>query len=330
MTSIEEFNYQLPADLIAQQPVEPRDHSRLLVLDRETGKIEHKHFFDIVDELGPGDLLIMNNSKVFKARLKASCHGKEFEVFLLRPTGSVWQCLIKKSRQLKIGDQLEFRGLSAKIVKKEDDGVVAIDFSAEPAVVFKLAEENGEVPLPPYVEADAVNSSKYQTVYAEHLGSVAAPTAGFHFTEDLLKKLHDKGVETAFVTLHVGLGTFRPIKTETIEEHKMHSEFYEVPEETVEKIKLAKRRIAVGTTTTRALESAFTSGNWSGETELFISPGYKFKAVDAMITNFHLPKSSLLVMISAFAGRENVMAAYRAAVEEKYRFYSFGDAMFIR
>lgn len=344
MTSINDFDYQLPQDRIAQHPAEPRDSSRLLILDRNTGEMEHKFFRDIVDELHSGDLLIMNNSKVFKARLQAKVRKMTLEVFLLRPDGSRWESLIKRSRRLKPGDELDFGTLKARVVEKQDDGIVLIDFDVPPAYVFQLAEEKGEVPLPPYIESTVDNSVKYQTVYAERTGSVAAPTAGFHFTPELMDRIREKGVEITFVTLHVGLGTFRPILSETLEEHEMHAEWYEIPEETVEKMKRAKRRIAVGTTTTRALESAFADSppfqggvrggsekvKLSGETNLFISPGYTFKAVDAMITNFHLPKSSLLVMISAFAGREHVLEAYREAIERNYRFYSFGDAMFIR
>ncbi|MBU1126099.1 MAG: tRNA preQ1(34) S-adenosylmethionine ribosyltransferase-isomerase QueA [Patescibacteria group bacterium] len=340
MTSINDFNYQLTQELIAQKPAEPRDSSRLLLLNRKSGDIEHKVFKDIIDELQPGDLLVMNNSKVFKARLKATCYGREHEVFLLRPKNTVWQSLIKKSRHLKIGDVLDFGSVKATLINKEADGIVEIDFHEAPDKIFQLAEAQGEVPLPPYIKATVDNTFKYQTVYAEHTGSVAAPTAGFHFTPELLESIRNKGVEITFVTLHVGLGTFRPIMTETLEEHQMHSEFYDIPQETVKKIRQAKRVISVGTTTTRALESAFQEthplvrgdkgGPISGETNLFISPGYQFKVVDAMITNFHLPKSSLLVMVSAFAGREHVLHAYEEAVQKNYRFYSFGDAMFIQ
>ncbi len=334
------FDYQLPTDRIAQKPMEPREAAKLLVLDRETGGIDDKRVGDLPDLLKKGDLLIFNDSKVFKARLKAEIFGRntryagtEVEIFLLRPDEDRWIALARPGKKLQTNGRVLFEnGMKARILGKRDDGTVDLDFGVHPDRVFELADEFGEVPVPPYVEPTEENTSAYQTVYAKHVGSVAAPTAGFHFTPALLDQLEKKGIERAFVTLHVGLGTFRPIKTDTLEAHEMHEEWAHVPKETRDAIARAKREgrrvIVVGTTAMRAVESR-AGREFSGFTKLFITPGYDFKVADGMITNFHLPKSTLIVLVSAFAGRENVMNAYIHAVENDYRFYSFGDAMLI-
>lgn len=323
-----EFDYLLPPERIAQEPIKPRDHSRLLVLDRKTGAMEHRHFYDIGEFLKPDDLLIVNESKVFKARLLTA---ENIEIFLLRPDGQNWLALAKPGRKLVVGSTISFTtGSTATVKEKREDGTVLIDFHASAEDVFALAEQIGEVPTPPYVETppgDAVET--YQTVYAKTVGSVAAPTAGFHFTPALIEKLKSQGIRFATVTLHVGLGTFRPMKTDTLEAHVMHEEWIDVPEETRQLIAETKRNggrvIAVGTTTVRALES----GIGQGFTKLFITPGFPFKVIDGMVTNFHLPKSTLLVLVSSFAGRDNVLNAYSTAIKNEYRFYSFGDAMLI-
>lgn len=347
-TSVDLFDYVLPPERIAQTPMEPRDHSRLLLLDRKTGKCRHARFDAIVDELRSGDVLVMNNTKVFKARL----HGevvmrwgnhppRKLEVFLLRGEdsllGSVWQVLLRPAKKVEIDDTIDFGGLTALLVSKDEkEGTAMLRFDVHMEDVLAFTDEHGEVPLPPYVTSKE-GEGNYQTVYAEHVGSVAAPTAGFHFTPELLDRVRAKGVEILFVTLHVGIGTFRPVKSETLEEHKMHSEFVDISLETAQKIVLAKKEgrrvIAVGTTTTRALEGAAESvlaeKHFSGDVNIFITPGFTFRVIDGLITNFHLPKSTLLVLVSSFAGRENILAAYNEAVKMEYRFYSFGDAMFI-
>ncbi len=331
------FDYTLPPERIAQKPMEPREAAKLLVLDRATGNIKDEHVSDLPDLLKAGDLLILNDSKVFKARLKAVVSSKysrdvglKVEIFLLRPEGDTWIAMAKPGKKLHTGSRIEFAdGSKATIIGKRDDGTVDVDFRLHPRFVFDLAEKLGEVPVPPYIEPNAENTATYQTIYANEVGSVAAPTAGFHFTEDLFRKLEAKGVKKSFVTLHVGVGTFRPIKTDTLEAHEMHEEWAQVSDETrrliAETKKNGGRVIVVGTTAMRALES----GIESGFTKLFITPGYEFKVADGLITNFHLPKSTLIVLVSSFAGRENVMNAYKHAVENEYRFYSFGDAMLV-
>lgn len=338
------FDYELPLELIAQHSVEPRDHSRLLVLDRASGAMEHKHFYDIVDELQSGDLLVMNDTKVFRARLETT---KGFEVFLLRATERGWETLMRPGKKVFVGDQVEIKTTSftldasdvliGTVLEKRADGMVLVDFERAPEEVIRIANIHGEIPTPPYVDEHIDDIAKYQTVYARETGSVAAPTAGFHFTPELIDRIKEKGVEIAFVTLHVGIGTFRPMKTETIEEHEMHSEFVTISEKTAETIVTAKQQgrrvIAVGTTTVRTLEGVAASGGvrpFSGDVNLFITPGFAFQVIDGLITNFHLPKSTLLVLVCAFAGREHVSAAYEEAVNQGYRFFSFGDAMFIR
>lgn len=350
MTKISDFDYELPDELIAQEPASPRDHSKLMLLDKTTGGIEHRRFFEIVDELGEGDVLVMNNSKVFKARLRATLGKKEIEVFLLRFEGDRWQALLRPGRKVKIGDALDFNGMTGVVEQKREDGTVLIAFDRSSDAVLAFTDDHGEVPLPPYITKKLDEEEKYQTVYAKDVGSVAAPTAGFHFTPEIIKTLKAKGVQVAFVTLHVGLGTFRPVKTQTLEEHDMHSELVQIDPETARTINEAKasgkRIIAVGTTTTRALEgvaalhhperaqrveeSSLPPDGFVGDVNLFIKPGFDFKIIDALITNFHLPKSTLLVLVSALAGRENIIHAYQTAVESEYRFFSFGDAMFIR
>lgn len=322
-----DFDYHLPPELIAQAPVRPRDHSRLLVVDRNGCTLEHRHFFEIEEFLRPGDLLIVNESKVFKARLMTK---NGIEIFLLRPEGKFWLALAKPGRKIKIDAILLFAdGQTAKVIEKQSDGTILIDFVKTADEVFAWTDKNGTVPVPPYVAEAPKDEADYQTVYAQSVGSVAAPTAGFHFTPELISKLKDKGIRFASITLHVGIGTFRPLKTETLEKHVMHEEWIDVPAKTKfaieETRKNGGRVIAVGTTTVRALESE----TQHGFTNIFITPGYKFKNVDALITNFHLPKSTLLVLVIALAGHELIMKAYQEAINEKYRFFSFGDAMLI-
>src|SRR3989344_3351535 len=334
-----DFDYHLPQDRIAQEPVRPRDHSRLLVLDRATGTWTHHHFYDIASFLRPGDLLVVNESRVFNARLHGRASGRgeagrrprlAVELFLLRPDGPHWLALAKPGRKIAIGSTIAFSdGRTCDVISKQDDGTVTVDFHAPADEVLAWMDTVGEIPTPPYVERTPVSLADYQTVYAKTTGSVAAPTAGFHFTSELIQSLKDNGIRFATVTLHVGLGTFRPIKTDTLEEHAMHEEWFDVPEETRALVAQTKRDggrvIAVGTTTVRALES----GTDHGMTNIFITPGYRFKTVDGLITNFHLPKSTLLVLVSSFAGRDLILKAYDDAIAQGYRFYSFGDAMFI-
>ncbi|MCC7523087.1 tRNA preQ1(34) S-adenosylmethionine ribosyltransferase-isomerase QueA [Candidatus Uhrbacteria bacterium] len=331
------FDYPLPPDRIAQKPMEPREAAKLLVMNRQTGALQDRRVGDLPELLRAGDLLVFNDSKVFKARLKAEVvgansrdKGLEVEIFLIRPDGDMWIAMAKPGKKLHSRSRVMFAdGTKARVIGKRDDGTIDLDFGMHAGKVFDLADAYGEVPVPPYVEPNEENTSAYQTVYARNVGSVAAPTAGFHFTPELLNTLKTKGVETAFVTLHVGIGTFRPMKGTTLEEHIMHEEWADVPQDTREAIKRAKaegrRVIVVGTTAMRALES----GIESGFTKLFITPGYEFKIADGLITNFHLPKSTLIVLVSSFAGREHVMDAYKYAIDHSYRFYSFGDAMLI-
>jgi S-adenosylmethionine:tRNA ribosyltransferase-isomerase len=345
-TAISLFDYLLPPERIAQASVEPRDRCRLLVLDKQTGERRHMIFHEIAGELRAGDVLVMNQTKVFKARLFGRVGEKKIEVFLLREREGVWEVLLKPGRAVTVGSKIDLpAGLAAKVLAKGETARVKIEATTEE--VLAMTEKFGEVPVPPYVKSVPSSLDQYQTVYARDVGSVAAPTAGFHFTNELIEKLKDQGVQFEFLTLHVGIGTFRPIKTETLEEHRMHAEFVEIDKETARRINQAKKEgrriVAVGTTTVRALEGVAggareTEGarveklpeeGYGGEVNLFITPGFQFKIVDALITNFHLPKSSLLVLVSALAGRENVLAAYEEAVQMKYRFYSFGDAMFI-
>lgn len=355
-TPISLFDYNLPPERIAQAPVEPRDLSRLLVLKGVEGAkgvegslVEHRHFFEIVEYLRPGDVLVMNDTKVFKARLRGRVNGKEIEVFLLGLRSheklrnheiGFFEALLKPGRKVKLGDEIDFGELKAKVISKADDGTAKLEFPVSAEEVLSFTDRHGEIPVPPYVKKVPEQLETYQTVYARETGSVAAPTAGFHFTKELLQKIKEKGIEIEFVTLHVGLGTFRPVKSVTLEEHEMHAELVEIKSEVAKKINAAKaagqRIIAVGTTTARALEGVaklhegkLPEVGFFGEVNLFITPGFKFNIIDALITNFHLPKSTLLVLVSAFAGRENIRHAYKEAIREGYRFYSFGDAMFI-
>ncbi len=338
---VEKFNYVLPEELIAQYPLEPRDTSRLLVLDKHTGNIIHKEMFrQIVDEITPNDVLVFNDTKVIPARLhgrRAETGGK-VEVLLLTPCGDHrWECLVKPGAKCKKGQVLEFGPLlKGEVLDTTSFGGRIIEFY--PVGDFDdVIQRIGEMPLPPYIHEKLADKNRYQTVYAKEDGSAAAPTAGLHFTPELLAAIQQKGAQILFVTLHVGLGTFRPVSVEVIEDHEMHSEYYVVTQETADAINVAKeqgkRIIAVGTTSVRTLEAASQEGkvqSGAGWTQIFIYPGYTFKIVDALITNFHLPQSTLLMLISALAGREHCLHAYEEAVKEKYRFFSFGDAMFIR
>ncbi len=335
-----DFNFDLPQELIAQTPIERRDASRLLAVDKENGSVSHHCFSDIIDFLRPGDCLVLNDSRVIPARLFGERKtGGAVEVLLLKDLGcNRWEALTRPGRKTRIGEEVFFGNnkLKATVVDEIDDGKRIVEFTYD-GIFLEILEELGQMPLPPYIHERLENPERYQTVYSKNIGSAAAPTAGLHFTDELLCKIREKGVETAFVTLHVGLGTFRPVKADLIEDHIMHSEYYEIPKESEDKILKAKasgnRVIAVGTTSCRTLESAFSSDGRleksSGNTSIFIYPGYKFKAVDALITNFHLPESTLIMLVSALAGRDNIMNAYNIAIEEKYRFFSFGDAMFI-
>jgi len=366
-----DFDYNLPEELIAQTPMEPRDRSRLMILDRDLKTIEHKQFFEITNYLSQGDLVVWNNSKVFKARLRGRVvldeevtglgkgemlsdkilNTPEVEIFLVRPMENpgVWKALAKPGRKLRLGMSIIFApDFSAEVITKEPDGTVLIQFSEDDAEVRAKANAYGEVPTPPYVKnisKDKGVEESYQTVYAKYEGSVAAPTAGFHFTPALIESLEAKGVQFAEVTLHVGLGTFLPVKTDKVEDHKMHSEWVGLTEKNAALINAAKKEgrrvIAVGTTTVRTLEGIASLQSkdvneevvrpYSGDLNLFILPGFKFKVVDALVTNFHLPKSTLLMLVSAFANdKEYILKAYEEAIKERYRFYSFGDAMLIK
>lgn len=338
----EEFYFDLPEELIAQDPLEERSSSRLLVLDRETGETEHHVFKDIVSYLTPGDCLVINDTKVIPARLIGSKVGTDakIEVLLLkRKQNDVWETLVKPGKKAKPGTKISFGDglLVGEVLDVVEEGNRLIQFSYA-GIFEEILDQLGQMPLPPYITHQLEDKNRYQTVYAKHSGSAAAPTAGLHFTPELLREIEEKGVQIARVTLHVGLGTFRPVKVENILEHHMHSEFYQIDEEAAEKINAAKdsgnRVICVGTTSCRTVESAADAGGrmraTSGWTEIFIYPGYKFKVLDCLITNFHLPESTLIMLVSALAGREHVLAAYEEAVKERYRFFSFGDAMFIQ
>lgn len=338
----EDFNFDLPEELIAQDPLEDRSSSRLLVLDKETGKTEHHVFREVIDYLEAGDCLVINDTKVIPARLIGSKIGTDakIEVLLLkRKENDVWETLVKPGKKAKIGTRISFGDglLVGEVVDIVEEGNRLIHFEYE-GIFEEILDRLGQMPLPPYITHQLEDKNRYQTVYAKHSGSAAAPTAGLHFTPELLKKIEKKGVQIARVTLHVGLGTFRPVKVDNILEHHMHSEFYQIEEEAAEKINTAKangkRVIAVGTTSCRTIESAAkedgTIAPVSGWTDIFIYPGYQFKVLDCLITNFHLPESTLVMLVSALAGREHVLNAYEEAIKERYRFFSFGDAMFIR
>ena len=333
-----DFYYDLPKERIAQTPVEPRDHSRLLVMDRFTGEMEHRHFYDIVDYLRPGDLLVINDSRVLPARLYGYKEdtGAHMELLLLEQKENlVWECLAKPGKKAKPGTKLIFGDglLTGEVVEVKEDGNRMVQFTCD-GNFYSVLDQIGQMPLPPYITEKLQDKERYQTVYSKELGSAAAPTAGLHFTPELMDKIRAMGVEFASVTLHVGLGTFRPVKAEEVTDHKMHSEHCLLPQETADKILKTKanggRVIAVGTTSCRTLESVATfTGKiqpWEGYTDIFIYPGYQFKVLDGLITNFHLPESTLIMLVSAFAGREHILHAYEEAVKREYRFFSFGDA----
>ena len=335
-----DFYYDLPEELIAQTPLEKRDTSRLLCLNRETGQWEHKHFYDIIDYLNPGDCLVMNDSRVLPARLLGHRPtGGAVEVLLLRDLGDrCWECLCKPGRKMQVGSEVIFGNgeLTATVRAVQEDGNRVVEFHYT-GIFLEVLERLGKMPLPPYIKAELEDQERYQTVYSREVGSAAAPTAGLHFTQELLDAIRAKGVNTAFVTLHVGLGTFRPVKTEEVLEHHMHSELCMMNDETAAILNKTRadggRIVCVGTTSCRTLESLVNEdGTFAAKsrwTDIFIYPGYRFKAMDALITNFHLPESTLVMLVSAFAGRETVLAAYAEAVKERYRFFSFGDAMYI-
>ena len=335
---VTDFDYELPQELIAQHPMEPRDHSRLLVVDKHTGEIQHKHFYDLVDYLRPGDVLVFNDTRVIPARLHGTKDtGAHVEVFLLtRRDATDWEVLVRPGKKLQVGAKINFSDeLSCEVIEHTDFGGRVVRFKYE-GIFEEILDRLGETPLPPYITAPLEDKERYQTVYNRERGSAAAPTAGLHFTKELLAKIKELGCEEVFVTLHVGLGTFRPVSEANIEDHKMHKEFYTVSQEAADSINKAKaegrRIIAVGTTAVRTLESAGADGtlraggNW---TNIFIYPGYKFRFVDELVTNFHLPQSTLLMLVSTLATRDIMLATYKKAVEERYRFFSFGDAMFI-
>ena len=339
---LSEFDYNLPEELIAQTPLEKRDTSRLMVLNRKKRTIEDKHFYDILDYLHAGDILVRNNTKVIPARLygtKEETNG-HVEVLLLKDLGNnLWECLVGNARIVKMGTIITFGdgSLKAKCVYTGEEGIRHFEMIYD-GIFYEILDHLGTMPLPPYIKEKLEDSSRYQTVYAKIEGSAAAPTAGLHFTDEILEKVQEKGVEILDVTLHVGLGTFRPVKVDDVLEHHMHSEFYMIDEETAQKLNQAKangqRIISVGTTSTRTLEANYKKyGQFKAtqeSTDIFIYPGYQFEAIDALITNFHLPKSTLVMLVSAFADKEFIMKAYHHAVEEKYRFFSFGDCMFIQ
>ena len=335
-----DFYYDLPEELIAQTPLEKRDSSRMLKLDRVSGKIEHRHFYDVIEYLKPGDCLVMNDSRVLPARLLGHRPtGGAVEVLLLRDLGDKkWECLCKPGRKMQVGNEVIFGDgeLTATVVEVQETGNRVVEFHYE-GIFLEVLERLGKMPLPPYIKAELADQERYQTVYSREVGSAAAPTAGLHWTKELLDKAREKGVKTAFVTLHVGLGTFRPVKAEEITDHHMHAELCMMSAGTAKLLNETKaaggRIICVGTTSCRTLESLVNEDGSFEEkskwTEIFIYPGYTFKAMDGLITNFHLPESTLVMLVSAFAGREHVLAAYEEAVKERYRFFSFGDAMFI-
>lgn len=338
----EDFDYDLPQELIAQTPLKERDQSRLLVLDSKTGKYQDDYFYNVIDRLNPGDALVMNDSRVMPARLYGVKPetGGHVEVLLLNNTdGDNWETLVKPAKRAKVGTEISFGDgkLTATVTEELEHGGRMIEFHYD-GIFMEILDQLGEMPLPPYIKEKLDDPEMYQTVYSREIGSAAAPTAGLHFTKELLKKIEDKGVKLVYLTLHVGLGTFRPVSEENIEDHKMHSEFYRLTEDAAKTLNEVKanggRIVATGTTSIRTLETIGTKFNGeiradSGWTDIFIKPGYRWQVVDAFITNFHLPKSTLVMLVASFTGRENILNAYRHAVSEKYRFFSFGDAMFI-
>ena len=338
---VSEFNYELPEELIAQTPIEKRDESRLMILDKKTGELEHKTFKDIIDYLEPGDCLVRNNTRVMPARIYGKKEtGAKIEFLLLKNLeGDIWETIVRPGNKLHIGTKVIFGDglLVAEVLEVMPGGTRKVKFSYN-GIFNEILDKIGLMPLPPYIHEELKDNERYQTVYAKYNGSAAAPTAGLHFTPELLRKIEEKGVKIANVTLHVGIGTFRPVKEETVEAHEMHSEHFYIKQEDAEKInqtkKQGKRVIAVGTTSCRVLETIADKDGLvketEGDTQIFIYPGYEFKCLDSLITNFHLPQSTLLMLVSALAGRENILEAYKEAVKERYRFFSFGDAMFIK
>ena len=339
--NIEDFNYELPEELIAQVPIKNRCESKLLVMDKNTGNLEDKIFKDVVDYLNPGDVLVLNDTKVLPARIfgQKEQTGAHIELLLLKNIeGDIWECLSRPFKRLSIGTKIIFNdSLSCEVIDKKEEGIVHVKFLYK-GIFIEIIEKLGLMPLPPYIHESLKDQNRYQTVYAKYLGSAAAPTAGLHFTKELLKEIENKGIEVLYVTLHVGLGTFRPVMEDDITKHHMHSERYIMTKDVADKLNKAKaenRKIyAVGTTSTRTLESIMTKYNkfveCDEETSIYIYPGYKYKAIDGLITNFHLPKSTLLMLVSALSKREYILNAYKHAIENKYRFFSFGDAMFIK
>ena len=337
----DDFDYYLPEELIAQTPLEKRDSSKLLVLDKETGEITHHQFSDIIDYLNDGDVLVLNDTKVMPARIFGSKidTGAVIELLMLKEKEKdVWEVLSKPAKRIKIGTVVKFSDrLSAMCIGLGEEGIRIFKFIYD-GIFYEILDELGEMPLPPYIHEKLKDKDRYQTVYAKNIGSAAAPTAGLHFTEELISKIKQKGIKIEYITLHVGLGTFRPVSVDDVTKHKMHSEFYSMSKETADILNEAKKNnnriISVGTTSTRTLESIINLyGEFkecSGWTDIFIYPGYKFKAITSLITNFHLPKSTLIMLVSALAGKQNIMNAYKVAVENKYRFFSFGDSMFIK
>lgn len=337
---VKDFDYELPVELIAQTPLEKRSNSKLMLLNKQTGEIEHKHFYDIIDYLNKGDVLVLNNTKVMPSRIygeKIDTKAKIEFLLLKEINKDQYECLCRPARRVKVGTKIKFSDeLYCEVLEKYDEGMCVVRFDYQGIFIEKL-EQLGEMPLPPYIHEKLKDNNRYQTIYASNLGSSAAPTAGLHFTEELLEKIKNKGIQIEYVTLHIGLGTFRPMTVEHIQDHHMHSEWFKMDEETANRLNQAKqenrRIVAVGTTSTRTLEAIYTKYNkfvkTAEETNIFIYPGYKFKAIDALITNFHLPKSTLVMLVSAFASREYVLNAYKVAIDNKYRFFSFGDSMFI-
>ncbi len=339
---LDDFDYDLPEELIAQTPLEKRDSSKLLVLDRETGEVNHRHFTDIIDYINPGDTLVLNDTKVIPARLIGEKIDTKavIEILLLKDVqGDTWEALTRPAKRVHVGTIVSFGDglLKAKCIEELDEGIRRYELIYD-GILLEILDKLGTMPLPPYIHEKLEDQDRYQTVYAKNIGSAAAPTAGLHFTKELLEKIKAKGINIAYVTLHVGLGTFRPVQVDNILEHKMHTEYYEMSKETADLLNDTKEKgkdiIAVGTTSVRTLETVYnkygTFKECCGNTDIFIYPGYTFKAIDHLITNFHLPKSTLIMLVSALAGREKVLNAYKIAVDNKYRFFSFGDSMFIK
>ena len=336
----DDFDYYLDENLIAQRPLDKRDESRLMLVDKKSGFYKHDRFYNIINYLNKGDVLVLNNTRVIPARIigEKISTGAVIELLLLKDLGDTWECLVKPARRIKKGDIVSFGNgiLKAECTLEKDEGIKHFRLIYE-GILLEILEKLGTMPLPPYIHEKLEDKERYQTVYSKVSGSAAAPTAGLHFTKELLQKIEDKGIEILYVTLHVGLGTFRPVKVEDVTKHKMHSEYYEMSKEVANRLNKAKEEhrkiIAVGTTTTRVLETVMHKYNkftpCSGETDIFIYPGFKFKGIDSLITNFHLPKSTLVMLVSALAGKDNILNSYKIAVEEKYRFFSFGDSMMI-